>query len=98
MKLDYNGSVPPYIGFSITKTEDLNANRLLALFLGECDILNILFSETESVKLFSAMVQDFAETKSNFKLCDYLTNFLGTLCDCFLEFLATCSHIHVLID
>lgn len=98
MKLDYDSVITPNNDLAIADTKEIDAKKLLAMFLESYSILDDCIGKSKTVKAFYKAVRTLYDDASNQKIRCILDSVPAAICHSFLKFLAECPHIHVTID
>lgn len=83
---------------NISDTDELNAQKLLALFLDEIGFLDYLVSEHSIIKELFEQAENLPDPNKSRTLSDAICDLCASVCTCFLDFLAVCPHVHITID
>lgn len=98
MKLPKTFDFPTNEKIAISDTKELNARKLLALFLDAYDPFGYLLEEHFIIKELLHKANSVRNKTKRRVMSDAVSELIASICTGFMEFLAECPHIHIVID
>lgn len=96
MKIKYDTCLEPDL--DMNATEEINAKKLLMLFLDEHAPLDRTFEMEDELKTFYAALDKMEGDEYMKSVKSSVEAFPWMVCRCVYEFIAQCPHIHITID